>query len=706
MPAEKGDYTRRESLSSDFSPGEDFGPLDERFKPGSTRARFEELASTYRSSNDRNGRLLSRFDEMMQKKASLVSIIRMAKGGQLPPTRQIVETIHRANFDAMREHATTFQGKRVVDSLEAATNSGARAFEEINGEDSAQAIVADLDSVRRQTVDDRKVLARKAKQHAEGSRDTAKIAGKDFLNIGQGIGTSSTFRKALADLLSLANDAIQDKAPAEGTEQPLVDRIRNLVVEVRENPSVRRALASLHAVYRTTYERGTMAARDAEDQFRDHPANEDLADARRHARALFTRLGDGYDLAALTAAIAAVGKMTRDNEGFRKLTDEAQEFGTWAMDVDADELTSEEFKARSQHLIDSSHEVLSDDERTHFRILSSETTSYMHAVRDNPLVGQYKADMAALARSITGSELSAEQRREHYRALREDAMANLPVLVQAIRYIPLPRIAGQNKELEFAADNVVLDLKHFVPERMSLNAHSEIYPRAKVLGEKAATRSKQGFHGEQFFTLTLTGIHFVAKRVAFYIKKKKGVPRIAEKGIADMLVGGRGMDVVVQVRRLHGSEKPKVPAERSSSKGKESEGSSPLRSKRELDIVDVSVKLHALDIKVRENKHSISGALALALMKPVARKLIAKNIARALTENLIAGDQLMAKYGTTAQGFVVDSGKKAMGSAKGAAKKGAKKSKDQVNKAKHTADKAARRDSLVEESNAVAQEAA
>ncbi|KAJ2845691.1 hypothetical protein IWW36_004680, partial [Coemansia brasiliensis] len=127
MPAEKSDYTRRESLSSDFSPGDDFGPLDEHFKPGSTRARFEELASTYRSSNDKNGRMLSRFDEMMQKKASLVNIIRMAKGGELPPTYQIVENIHKINFDAMREHATTFQGKKIIDKLETATNSGAKA---------------------------------------------------------------------------------------------------------------------------------------------------------------------------------------------------------------------------------------------------------------------------------------------------------------------------------------------------------------------------------------------------------------------------------------------------------------------------------------------------------------------------------------------------------------------------------------------------
>ncbi|KAJ2320519.1 hypothetical protein IWW51_004613 [Coemansia sp. RSA 2702] len=176
------------------------------------------------------------------------------------------------------------------------------------------------------------------------------------------------------------------------------------------------------------------------------------------------------------------------------------------------------------------------------------------------------------------------------------------------------------------------------------------------------------------------------------------------------------MDIIVRLRRLHGSEKPKMPTGKSASpstKGKEVEGDTQaMRSSRELDIVDVNVKLHELDIKVRENKHNISGTLALALMKPVARKLIAKNIANSLTENLIRGDQLVARYGTTAQGILVSNSKKAMTSAKGAAKKGTKKGKAQLDKARNkgenAADKAkARRDSLVEqEPGAIAQETA
>ncbi|KAJ2278863.1 hypothetical protein GGH14_002905 [Coemansia sp. RSA 370] len=715
MPSDKGDFARRESVNSDVSPGDDFGPLDERFKPGSTRARFEELAATYRSTKDINGRMLSRFDETMDKKASIFQIIQLAKGGELPSTYEIVKNIHKIDFDSMREYATTFQGKKVIDNLEASTNAGAKAFEDINGNDNMQTIITDLDSVRKKTVDDRKVLARKAKHSAEASKDTASIAGKDFKNISRSVATSSTFRKALADMLNIANDMVQNKDPDNVTSEPMTDRIRNMIVEVRENPRMRKSLSSLHALYLTTYNRGSEAAQSAGEQLKDHPANDDLADARSHAKTLFTNLGNGYDITALLSAITEIGNMTRNNKGFSKLTDDARDFGNWALEVDEKELTSDKFKSRCQALIDKSHDVLSDEEREHFKNLSTESTNYMHAVRDNPVLVDYKNSVVELVHSITGSGLTDEERREHIRALRQDLMANLPIMIQAIRYIPLPRIAGQNKEIEFAADNIVLDLKRFVPEHMSLNSHSEVYPRAMMLKSKSAVRSKMGFNGEQFFTLNMTGIHFVAKRVAFYIKKKKGIPRVAEKGIADLLVSGRGMDITMHLRRLHTSEKPKVPAEKSNTssvKGKEAEGTTMMHSQREFDIISVSVKMHNLDIKMRENKHTISSKLALSLMNPVARKLISKNIAKSLTDNLILGDMFMARYGATAQGFLIDNSKKAINSAKGTVKKSTKKSKEQINKARkkssNVVDKAnQRRDSLVdEEPAAVAQEAA
>ncbi|KAJ1871236.1 hypothetical protein LPJ57_005230 [Coemansia sp. RSA 486] len=692
---EKGDFTRRLSRATDIGVGE-FEPLTEEFKPDSTRARFEELVTTYRGTHDSRGRALSMLDGVDEKKASFLQLVSMIKNGEIPPTAQIAHVINQMNFDRMREYTTTFQGKKVVDNMEKSTQAGMKAFEEINGEENTQVIVKSLDNARKASADDRKKLANKAKKSTKQSKSLATNAGKDFLVLANGISTSSAFRKAMADLASLINATIQNKPVKQEDSQPLIDRVRNLVVEVRQNPGVQKSLGSLSSLFTNTYAKGVGATRSAREKASDHPATQDLHLAREHTEDMFKRLGNGYNLGPMLGALGALAVLYRDNANVERLVDDVKEFGNWAMNVDEDKLTSEEFETRGQDILDKGRHVLTDKDRENIEVLSKETDGYLTAVQTNPVLIEYKDSMAGLVHSIAGDKLSSEERQEHYRALRQDMLSNLPVLMQNIRYVPVPRVSGMNKVYEFAADNIVLDLKHFVPEHMSFDYHTEVYPRSTLLNDKNAMRSHMGFQGEQFFHLTITGVNCVAKRVAFYLKKKKGLPRVAEKGIADFIIGGRGMDISIRTRKLHESEKPRVesdgsatkPSKTSSTKeirdGKSAASSassgaethSKPRAARQLEIVDVKVKLHDLDLRVRENKHNISSTLGILMMKPIAKKLLAKTMAKSLTDYLIEGDKIMAKYGGTAQGIIVNHSKKAMSSAKNAAHKGAHASKE------------------------------
>ncbi|KAJ2801165.1 hypothetical protein H4S07_005005, partial [Coemansia furcata] len=669
----------------------------------STRARFEELASTYRSSHGRQGRALGMLDDVVQKRESLIEVLARAKDGELPPTDDIVNLVHRMDFDKMREHATTFQGKKVIDNLENSTAAGVKAFEEINGDENAQVIVQDLNNMRIKTKDDRKELTKKTKQGAKESKSIVSSAGKDFLVLASGVGTSAAFRKAVTDLSNLISSTVQNKEPKDEDTKPLTDRVRDLVVEVRADRNVQRSLSSLSSLFTTTYNRSSSAAKEVQDKAKDHAATEDFKDARTHTRDIFTRLGNGYDLAALFTAISAIGVMYRDNEEFGKLADDTKEFGRWAMNVDADKLTSDEFESRSRDLVERGRHTLSDQDSKHFETVAGESKEFMKAVKANPVLVDYKDAMRGLAHSVVGhSDMTGEERREHYRALRQDVMDNLPALIQAIRYVPIPRVAGQNDELEFAADNIVLDLKNFVPEHISFDSHSEIYPRAAMLKEDKAKRSQRGFRAEQFFYVTITGISCKAKKVAFYVKKKKGIPRVAEKGIADLIMDGRGMDITLRLRKLHESETPRVPVPVSPSEetspatsakaaGKKSALKQPkksatqsarTRAERMFDIADVKVKMHNLSIHVHENKHTISSKLGLMLMMPVAKRLIAKRLAQSLAEYMVQGDQMLSKYGSSAESMVVGSSKRVMSAAVGAAKQGAHKSKEQLGKLK------------------------
>ncbi|KAJ1665099.1 hypothetical protein IW140_003748 [Coemansia sp. RSA 1813] len=679
----KGAFNRRKSEPTDISPGDTFSPLTDEFKPDSTRARFEELVSTYRNTHDARGKALSGFDKAVGNGGSLFQLMAMAKGGELPPTSQIERVVNRINFNKLREHATTFQGKKVIDNLENSTSKGLTAFQEINGEDNAQEIIGSMNSIRKKTIDERKAMTKKAKESTAKSKTDINAAGKDVLVLAKGIGTSSSSRKALGDMFSLISATIQKKEISDDDSTSLVDRVRNLVIEVRNDTGVRKSMSSLHSLYGTSFVKGTDAMKGAREKTKDHPALEDYKQARRHAEDLFSRIGGGYDITKITTALTAVGVMIRDNQNIRDLMDNTKSFGDWAMNVDEDELTNEQFVSRSKDLIHQSQSVFTEEDGEQFNTLSREFKAYTRAVQENPVLVEYKDSLYGLARSVSGSNLDSEARAEHLRALRQDMMANLPILMQTLRYVPLPRVSGENKDLEFAADNIVLDLKHFVPEHISFDIHSEVYPRSAMLKDKSAMRSRHDHQGEQFYYINITGVNCVAKRVAFYLKKKKGLPRLAEKGIADLVIGERGMDIAIRARRLHPSEKPQ--RQSAASAGSSEGGAEQLSANlaRELDIADVNVKLHHLDMRVHENKHNICSTLGIMLMRPVARKLVARTIAKSLTDQLVAGDKIMSKYSATAHTFVANNTKKAMASAKKGVQKGKEQASSMRTKAKN-----------------------
>ncbi|KAJ2490528.1 hypothetical protein IWW37_003088 [Coemansia sp. RSA 2050] len=699
MVSKLKNIAKRKSSAADISPGDAFGPLNDDYKLDSTRARFEELASTYRNSHDRNGHALGVLDDAVQSRESLIQLFAKVKEGEIPPTCDIMDLVRKLNFDKMREYTTTFQGKKVIDNFENSTAAGIRAFEEINGEENAQEIIRDLNNARIKTKNDRRQLTKKAKKGASESKSIVNSAGKDFLVLAGGIATSAAFRKAVADLTSLISLTIRNKETKYFDTEPLTDRVRDLVLETRTDRYVQRSLASLSSLFTTVHGKSTSVAKEAHDKVKGHEATEDLKDASDHARDIFTRLGNGYDLTALFSAISAIGVMYRDNEEFGKLTGDMKEFGCWAMNVEAEKLTSDEYKARSRELLEKGRNTLTEKDQEQFEIVAEESKNYMKAVQANPILVDYKDAMAGLAHSVVGhSDMTREERREHYRALRQDVMANLPVLIQAIRYVPIPRVAGQNDELEFAADNIVLDLQHFVPEHISFDSHSEVYPRAVMLKEEKAKHSQLGFRAEQFFYITITGVHCTAKRVAFYVKKKKGIPRVAEKGLADLVMDGRGMDITLRLRKLHESETTHVPlpAPEGSSQplsakaaGKKSALKQPKKSKyarsrpeRMFDIADVKVKMHNLSIHVHENKHTISSRLGIALMMPAAKRLISKRLAQSLAEFMVQGDRMLSKYGSSAEHMVVGSSRRVISATVGAAKQGAAKSKEQLGRLK------------------------
>jgi hypothetical protein len=126
------------------------------------------------------------------------------------------------------------------------------------------------------------------------------------------------------------------------------------------------------------------------------------------------------------------------------------------------------------------------------------------------------------------------------------------------------------------------------------------------------------------FTLTLGQIQADMRDVAFYFRKKSGIPKLSDSGLADVLLGGQGLTV-----RIPFSILPTLTALQatvhlvSADKDKSSV----------FKVKSVRVKVDSLKFSIRDSKHDI----LYKTLRLLATNLIKKQIQKAVVDAITTG---------------------------------------------------------------------
>ena len=103
------------------------------------------------------------------------------------------------------------------------------------------------------------------------------------------------------------------------------------------------------------------------------------------------------------------------------------------------------------------------------------------------------------------------------------------------------------------------------------------------------------------FTLTFAQIQADMKDVAFYFRKKTGLPKITDSGLADVLLGGSGLTVTARVKSSNDPASVFI-------------------------VKDVDVKVDTLKFSIRDSKHDI----LYNAVRPLATGLVKKQLQKAI----------------------------------------------------------------------------
>jgi len=182
----------------------------------------------------------------------------------------------------------------------------------------------------------------------------------------------------------------------------------------------------------------------------------------------------------------------------------------------------------------------------------------------------------------------------------------IPLLVQAIQYIPIPRLEIAVPEIDLLLENLIIEPGRtinntsFLPFRLKVETYNDL----SITKARFRTFSSV----KSLVTVKIQGLSIRADEVGFWLRTHKGLLRLADEGIASFELDDRGIDIELDVEI-----------------GKD-------RLEKILSLRKVRVKIHHLSYTLRKSKFACLAWLFKPLIRPIVRKTIEHQLGTAIED--------------------------------------------------------------------------
>ena len=189
----------------------------------------------------------------------------------------------------------------------------------------------------------------------------------------------------------------------------------------------------------------------------------------------------------------------------------------------------------------------------------------------------------------------------------------VPLLIQGIQYIPIPRLEVSTPEVDLLLENLIIEpgksVNHtsFLPFRFKVETYNDFEIRKARFRTATAVTSK--------VTIKIDGLTLKADEIGFLLRAHSGFLRLADEGIASFELDERGIDIHLDVEIA-----------------KE-------KQEQMLTLRAVRVHIHKLTYKLRKSKFSFFGWLLKPLLRPVIRKVMEKQLATGIADAIHAANR-------------------------------------------------------------------
>ncbi|KAK3378610.1 bactericidal permeability-increasing protein [Podospora didyma] len=412
---------------------------------------------------------------------------------------------------------------------------------------------------------------------------------------------SDVLARSASTVITEAENSIASKLEGEERDT-MLHRLKQAVLKLRERKDYSDSVSTLSLLLKRYAMVYSHVARDTLDA-----ANEDVDRNPETDRALWNfwifikSFGDTKEWDELETRFKEIMEQGKNDPKFESLISElgnaAQEMFTDPSFFDHAEQRFQDLRAKSQQL--ASHSSLRD---MIDGLLAKVQSTFYSVLGDK--------DISNIIKTATtiGKILSPAHHYTNTDLVADSINVFVPLLIQSINYIPIPRLEVSTPQIDLLLENLILEpgitINHssFFPYKLRIETFNDIEIRKARFRTASSVKS--------LVTIKLDGLSIRADDVGFWLRAHSGLFRLADEGIASLKLDERGLDVQIDVEV-----------------GKD-------RLDSILSLRGVRVHIHTLNWTLRKSKFSWIAWVFKPFLKPIIRKTMELQIAAAIGESL------------------------------------------------------------------------
>lgn len=436
-----------------------------------------------------------------------------------------------------------------------------------------------------------------ALKHANGDADNTPPTQEEVQQ-----GTSEVSNVVAEGAKKVADEAGQSlKEHVTGDEQEtLVNRLRQAVLKLRKRQDYSDSVSTISLLVRRYLLAYSHAVSDTLEAAEDDVDRNPEADkALNNFWSFITSFGDRKEWDEVENTFKAVMEHGKSDPEFDKLV---RQIGNLIQDLLTDPDFFEHAEDRFKELRAKSHQLTSESSvRDDLDAFLDRLHRALHSLLEDSdvkkLLQTTKRVLKVLspAHQYTNNELVSDS-----------INVFIPLLVQAVQYIPIPRLEISTPVVDLLLENLILEpgrtVNHssFLPFKLNISTRNDVEIRKAHVRTSSSVRT--------VMRITVSGLSIAADELGYWLRLHSGILRLADAGIAGFHLDERGIDIAIDVEI-----------------GKE-------RLEQVLTLRQVRVKIHHLDYTLSKSKFSFLAWVLKPFVRPIVRTALETQIATSIAE--------------------------------------------------------------------------